>query len=205
MLEEQKTELLSRFPDLTERKDCTYLAFNVAESKFKQVLQALRDDFGYSFLSNLTAVDWDSAENRFSVVYILFNMTSSNYVGVNVVCADSENPAIATVSDLWPAADWHEREVYDLFGITFTGHPDMRRILMWDSYPYHPLRKDFPLAGKPTDFPSDDVRERMGTTVLPAPMAGGPFTAGTGCSMHKMEPHAKDQSWNEKKTKPSAE
>ena len=59
-------------------------------------------------------------------------------------------PAAPTVSDLWPAADWHERETYDLLAVTFTDHPDLRRILMWDGYPYHPLRKDFLGLGEVT-------------------------------------------------------
>jgi NADH-quinone oxidoreductase subunit C len=203
MLDEDKAALTKQFPELSVRENCNYLAFNSSVSEFRKVLAALKNEFGYTFLANLTAVDWDTPEQRFSVVYVLFNMESCEYVGVNVVCEDSENPEIDSVVDLWPAADWHERETYDMFGIKFNNHPELKRILMWDSYPYHPLRKDFPLAGKPTEFPSDDVRERMGTSVKPAPMAGGPFTAGTCGAMSAREPRAKDQSWNEKKEKPS--
>ena len=58
-----------------------------------------------------------------------------------------------TVTDIWATADWHEREAYDMYGIKFTGHPDLRRILMWDGYPFYPLRKDFPLAGRPSEMP----------------------------------------------------
>ena len=63
-------------------------------------------------------------------------------------CTSDTEPVAPTVSDLWPAANWHERETYDLLGITFSKHPDLRRILMWDGYPYHPLRKDFPLLAR---------------------------------------------------------
>ena len=69
---------------------------------------------------------------------------------------------------VWRTDNWHEREVYDLMGIRFSGHPDLRRILMWEGYPYHPLRKDFPLAGKPTDLPG------VAFTKV-TPMEGGPF------------------------------
>src|SRR5207244_13571569 len=81
--------------------------------------------------------------------------------------------AVDTVSDLWPTADWHEREIYDMMGIRFNNHPDLRRILMWDGYPYFPLRKDFPLAGKPTDLPDIAFTKT-------APLEGGPFVTVAG-------------------------
>src|SRR5690606_24033739 len=75
---------------------------------------------------------------------------------------------VPTVQGIWPTANWHEREVYDMMGIRFSGHPDLRRILMWDGYPYFPLRKDFPLEGKPSDVPE------VAFTGI-APLEGGPF------------------------------
>ena len=84
--------------------------------------------------------------------------------------AKSELP---TITPVWRTADWHEREIYDMMGIRFRGHPDLRRILMWEGYPYFPLRKDFPLAGKPTDLP--DV-----AFTKPAPLEGGPFVTTPG-------------------------
>jgi NADH-quinone oxidoreductase subunit C len=104
------------------------------------------------------------------------------------------------VSSLHPGANWHEREAFDMFGIRFDGHPDPRRILMWDAYPYHPLRKDFPLAGIEVPLPAADVAEVTGQTVEPAPMMGGPFVSPGG-KMSEGEPSALDQSWNEEKPK----
>ena len=84
-----------------------------------------------------------------------------------------EKSELPTVTGVWRTADWHEREIYDMMGIRFRGHPDLRRILMWEGYPYFPLRKDFPLAGKPSEVP--DV-----AFTKPAPLEGGPFVTVAG-------------------------
>ena len=84
-----------------------------------------------------------------------------------------EKSELPTVTSVWRTADWHEREIYDMMGIRFRGHPDLRRILMWEGYPYFPLRKDFPLAGKPSEMPEVAFTK-------PAPMEGGPFVTIAG-------------------------
>jgi NADH-quinone oxidoreductase subunit C len=86
-----------------------------------------------------------------------------------------EKSELPTITGVWRTADWHEREIYDMMGIRFRDHPDLRRIIMWEGYPYFPLRKDFPLAGKPSEMP--DVAFSK-----PAPMAGGPFVTISGGS-----------------------
>ena len=78
-----------------------------------------------------------------------------------------------TVTTVWRTADWHEREIYDMMGVRFRGHPDLRRIIMWEGYPYFPLRKDFPLGGKPTELPDIAFTKT-------APIEGGPFVTMPG-------------------------
>ena len=89
-----------------------------------------------------------------------------------------------------------------MFGITFSGHPNLKRILMWDEYPYFPLRKDFPLAGIDVPLPAEDVAEVTEASVEPAPMMGGPFVSSGEGMMSDSEPRAKDESWTEKVEKP---
>jgi NADH-quinone oxidoreductase subunit C len=84
-----------------------------------------------------------------------------------------EKSELPTIIGVWRTANWHEREIYDMMGIRFRGHPDLRRILMWEGYPYFPLRKDFPLAGKPTQVPEVAFTKT-------APLEGGPFVTAPG-------------------------
>ena len=119
-------------------------------------------------------------------------------------CPDDGAPAVPSASGLWAGANWHERETYDMFGIKFGGHPDLRRILMWDGYPHFPLRKDFPLAGIETPLPDAEVVAETGAKAIAAPMVGGPFVAAPGeINLTEAEPRAKDESWNEAREKPT--
>ena len=100
----------------------------------------------FDYLADLTAVDWPTrAEKRFDVVLCLYSIKLRHRLRVKVRLADQE--AVPSVTGLWPAANWLEREVFDMFGITFTGHPDLRRILMPADWQGHPERKDYPLEG----------------------------------------------------------
>ena len=97
--------------------------------------------FKFEVLSDLTALDWPK-EEKIQVVYHLFSY-SLRHTFVLKVNAKRDDPVVATVSSVWSAGDWQEREVFDLLGVSFTGHPDLRRILMPEDWPGHPLRKDF--------------------------------------------------------------
>ena len=196
--------LKEKFPQVTARASLDHPAVNVPIAELLAVLKNLRADHAFDFLIDVTAIDWaEGASPRFTVVYHLFSTTGLNYLRVASNCASDEAPTAPSVVDLWPAANWHERECFDLFGIKFEGHPDLRRILMWEGYPYHPLRKEFPLAGIETDLPDVEVAAETKAKVISAPMMGGPFVAASGeINLTEAEPRAKDESWNERKEKP---
>lgn len=191
-----------RFPDLEKRDSIDLPAYNVPVARLLETMQVCRDELGFDMLMDVTAVDWHEESPRFTVIYHCFSSTRHRYLRLAVDCADDENPSVPTVCKIWPAADWHERETYDMFGIQFEGHPDLRRILMWEGYPYFPLRKEFPLAGIETELPAADVAEVTGAKVIAAPMMGGPFHASQEGAMSEREPRAADQSWSEENPKP---
>lgn len=113
----------------------------------KDVMRYLRDTAGFDFLVSVTAVDFFGRDPRFEVVYHLRSMATGNRLRIKAPVHEEEGgpvAEVATVSDLWPTANWQEREVYDMFGIKFTDHPDLRRILMYEEFVGHPLRKDYP-------------------------------------------------------------
>lgn len=195
------TELLALFPFLQIRESLDHPAVNCPQENIVDFLRALRDDHGYDLLSDVTGIDHYGSSPRFEVIYHLFSTTKHHWLRVGIPCADDDEPSAPSVVDLWPGANWHERETWDLLGIRFEGHPDLRRILMWEGYPYHPLRKEFPLAGHEVELPSEEIAERTGAKVLPAPMAGGPFHSGQCGTMRHREPRADDESWNEQRNK----
>ncbi len=195
--------LQAKFAHLSARPSSDHPAFNVPMSDVVEVLRTLRDSFAYDFLMDITAIDWaEGASPRFTVVWHLHSSSAHTYIRIAAACESDAEPSAPTVVSLWPGANWHERETWDLLGIRFTGHPDLRRILMWEGYPYHPLRKEFPLAGIETELPDVEVAEATQAKVKPAPMAGGPFVASSGeISPAEAEPRAKDESWNERREK----
>jgi NADH-quinone oxidoreductase subunit C len=198
--------LKGRWAGATDRASLDHPAVNVAPSDLLGVLRALKEEHGFDMLVDVTAVDWSvGARPRFTVVYHVFSTSGHDYVRVASDCADDAAPEMPSAVALWPGADWHEREVFDMFGIRFAGHPDLRRILMWDGYPHHPLRKDFPLAGIETELPDAEVVAETKTGMIAAPMMGGPFVATEGgINMSDAEPRAKDESWSERRPKPGA-
>jgi NADH-quinone oxidoreductase subunit C len=196
------TAVSQQFPSATPRASLDCPAFNVPAAEAIAILQHLRDTQGYDFLMDVTAIDWSAEKSpRFTVVWHLYSSTKHTYVRLAADCASDSEPVMPTATGLWAGADWHERETYDMLGIKFTGHPDLRRILMWDAYPYFPLRKDFPLAGLPTELSDADITEETKTGVISAPMAGGPFVATPGEPMSDAEPRAKDEAWSEERPK----
>ena len=196
--------LLSKHAFLNLNHQTDYLTLDCPAEDIVEFAKCLRDEETFDLLVDLTAIDHGTdADERFSVVLHLYSRIHRNYLRVHSSCgSESESPQFPSLSEIFPAANWHERETYDMFGIIFTDHPNMKRILMWDEYPYFPLRKEFPLAGIETDLPADDVVEVTQAEVEPAPMMGGPFVSAEQGFMSESEPRAKDESWTEKKEKP---
>jgi NADH-quinone oxidoreductase subunit C len=146
----------------------------VAKSALASVLQHCRDALGFDGLVDLTTIDHLGADPRFEVAYELYSYPSNISLRIKSATPEDE-PDFPSVASLWPAANWHEREAYDMMGVRFTGHPDLRRILMWEGYPFFPLRKEFPLAGKSSEMPDVAFTDA-------APLQGGPFLTSAGAS-----------------------
>jgi NADH-quinone oxidoreductase subunit C len=122
----------------------------VPAEKLYDILQSLKDDQGFDMLAEITAVDYleyPDATDRFGVVYVLVNTLTGERLIVKTFVNPPE-PQLPSVYSLWRGADWMEREVFDMFGIRFEGHPDLRRILMPDEFEAFPLRKDYPRKGR---------------------------------------------------------
>lgn len=118
----------------------------VTKENIVEICTFLRDELRYNLLSDLTAVDYLGQEPRFTVVYNLYSIPNKDRLRVKAPVAEGDC-TIASVTGVWSTANWLEREVYDLMGVTFVNHPDLRRILMTDDWVGHPLRKDYPLQG----------------------------------------------------------
>jgi NADH-quinone oxidoreductase subunit C len=119
----------------------------VSREGLLDVMRWLRDDPSarFDFCSDVTASDWPSRPERFDVIYMLYSVPFRHRVRVKVRAGDGD--PVPSVTSVWPAANWLEREVWDMFGVRFEGHPDLRRILMTDEWQGHPQRKDYPLEG----------------------------------------------------------
>ncbi|MFQ5703020.1 MAG: NADH-quinone oxidoreductase subunit C [Gemmatimonadales bacterium] len=134
----------------------------VGRDRIKDVLRWLRDtsDQQYNYLVDLTAVEYRDPERSIELVYFLYSLARKAQLCVKVLLPKDQPLEVDSIVHLWQGANWLEREVYDMFGITFQGHPDLRRILMWDTYAEgHPLRKDFPLRGRFSR--SEQVRQAL--------------------------------------------
>ncbi len=158
---------------------------HVERTEIKELARFCKDGLGFAFLLDLSGVDNFGEEPRFEVVYELYQLERGDHLRLKIAVSE-DDLEVPTVSDVWATADWHEREAFDMYGIKFGGHPDLRRILMWDGYPFYPLRKDFPLAGRPSEMP--DVAFSKA-----APLAGGPFvTTPSTATTKDREPRSRE-------------
>lgn len=140
--------------------------------RIAEVCAFAKSELGFAYLVDITSSDNYGEDPRFMVAYLLYGYQHRQYLRLKVTVSE-EKGELPSVAAVWSSANWHEREIYDMMGIRFGGHPDLRRIIMWEGYPYYPLRKDFPLAGKPTEVPEVAFTDR-------APLAGGPFVTVAG-------------------------
>jgi NADH-quinone oxidoreductase subunit C len=124
------------------------ISIYIERSSLREACALLRDDAScpFNFLSDVTCVDWHPREPRFEVIYQLLSIPKKERVRLKVRLS-GDSPAVESVTSVWPAANFFEREVFDLFGIRFTGHPYLRRIQMPENWEGHPLRKDYPVEG----------------------------------------------------------
>jgi NADH-quinone oxidoreductase subunit C len=141
-------KLKAKFGDtvLDEKEFRGEVTVVVKKEEIVAVCTFLKDDLGFNFLTDLCGVDYLGTAPRFMVVYHLYNIGTHQRFRVKASVEESD-ARIDTVSGVWSTANWHERECYDLMGISFNNHPDLRRILLPDDWVGHPLRKDYPLQG----------------------------------------------------------
>ena len=152
--------------------------------RIAEVCTVAKRELGFDFLLDLTGVDNEGHGPRWVVVYELRGQGHGCHLRLKTAVGE-EKSELPSVCGVWRTANWHEREAYDLLGIRFRGHPDLRRILMWEGYPYFPLRKDFPLAGRSSEVPDVAITR-------PAPLEGGPFvTVAGGADAIAREPRAR--------------
>lgn len=162
MATEQVAEILkTQFPDIElapssliehAGRSTDQLCVHVPPERLVEVLTFLRDDPRLQFeqLCDLFGIDYlnfPKARDRFAVIYSLLSLTHGHRLWVKCLVNDPD-PEVPTATGIWRGADWNEREVYDMFGIRFKGHPDLRRILTWEGFGSYPLRKDYPIHGK---------------------------------------------------------
>jgi NADH-quinone oxidoreductase subunit C len=167
---EQAKKLKEKFGDLisepTEFRGEIMVKVADAE-QIVAVCEFCKKQLGYDYLVDVSSLDNYGDDPRWTVVYELRNLQNANEIRLKTDVSE-EKSELPSVIGVWRTVNWHEREIYDMMGIRFCGHPDLRRILMWEGYPYFPLRKDFPLAGKPSEVPGVAFSK-------PAPLEGGPF------------------------------
>lgn len=149
-------KLKENFPDvefeISDYKNELTVKFD--KNQIVSICKFLKEDSDLQFnlCSDVTAVDWAKRKNRFTVVYNIFSLKHNFRLRLKAD-VDETDCSIDSVSFVWSSANWHERETYDMYGIKFKNHPDLRRMYMPEEFEYHPLRKDFPLMGIPGSLP----------------------------------------------------
>jgi NADH-quinone oxidoreductase subunit C len=128
----------------------------IAAEKLLEIARFCREDEKFDMLTDLTAVDWPKREKRFDVILNLYSFAKNERLRLKALAG--ENEPVPSVVSVWPAANWLEREAYDMFGISFNGHPDLRRILLPEEWQGHPLRKDYDILKQDTAW----VKENLG-------------------------------------------
>jgi NADH-quinone oxidoreductase subunit C len=155
-------ELVTRFRAkfgaglLEATEDRKQAILTVERARLAEISLYLRDEEKFEMLADLTAVDWPKREKRFDVVLNLYSFAKNERLRVKVWAADAEE--VPSVVSVWPTANWQEREVFDMFGIVFSGHPNLKRILLPDEWQGYPLRKDYDILQQDTAW----VRENLG-------------------------------------------
>jgi NADH-quinone oxidoreductase subunit C len=155
-------ELVTRFRTkfgaalLEAMEDRKQAILTVERARLMEIALHLRDEEKFDMLSDLTAVDWPKREKRFDVVLNLYSFRKNERLRLKVHAADAEG--VPSVVGVWPTANWQEREVFDMFGIVFSGHPDLKRILLPDEWQGYPLRKDYDILQQDEAW----VRENLG-------------------------------------------
>ena len=150
MVRETLQRLVAAFPAVTHSEFRDQSRAVVPAESLRSALEFLKGQCQFDFLVDITCVDYlnyRDADHRFGLVYLLASTATSERLTVRVY-VDEPTPAVPSAVPLWEGANWMEREVWDMFGIDFTGHPDLRRILLPDEFTAHPLRKDYPLQGR---------------------------------------------------------
>lgn len=149
-------KLKENFPEI-EFETANYrdqFSITFDKNKIVPVSKFLKEnsDLQFKLCEDVTAIDWAARKNRFTVVYHIFSLKNNFRLRLKVN-VDESDCNVDSVSSVWKTADWHERETYDMYGINFRNHPDLRRMYMPEEFEHHPLRKDFPLMGIPGSLP----------------------------------------------------
>lgn len=147
----------------------------VALSSILDICEWMKQDMGFDYLSDLGGIDRFTEDERYEVFYNLVNLSGGKRIRL-LVRVEEDSMLVPTLTGIYPAADWNEREAWDMFGLKFEGHPDLRRMFMPEDFEYHPLRKEFPLLGIPGSLPLPPQSPTGELTMDPYPVAHGSKT-----------------------------